>query len=718
MLQLVTARFENFRILRDATIDFSTSADRPLTVIRAENLTGKTTLHTALQWVFYGDDVLPVPTTRQKYRLHPLDWDPVAEGRIVPILGEVTFKYSTTTSTPTGSEEIVEDEYVLRRSSEERLGDDDQFERFTAHPTLLQRTQAGFTPIETNPAVLIEEMIPGSLRDVFFTDGDRALSFIQASQDAKRERVEEAIRALLGLEVVESAHRHVTKALADIRRSLGGGGKGEDDYESLTRRLSDIDDHLLQEQDKRSEARASHARLEQEITQYRERLERALTKGDREELANQLNRANQDRRTAESVLTDRTKKLADLFGESTLALGLLSNFVEKARVQLEPLHNEGKIPSTFVPLIRERLNAGQCICGASLGEGTDEREHLLQHLKEREGDDELNDRLGQLYYRAETFGVSLLDPRERWSDILRDRSRQVDDARYALRRAQEEVAELELKLDQVPETDVAELRRQIKDAEEERANQLKIATLAEAEIARLEEDKLKVSKARDSIMKSQDKYRRQKANEQATEDLLRVLGGTIGVLKGEKLQNVSDEMNRLFLSMIVADPDQNALIQEAAVTPEYDIVVTGSRGRRLDPDTDLSGASRRALTIAFILALTKVSGTSAPNIVDTPLGMTSGEIKRSIVRAALTESTQLVLFLTRDEIHNIEEILDTHVGQICTMSNTGHWPGQLVNKPPFDDMRVLICPCNHREYCATCERLHDATSETLSRRAG
>lgn len=717
MLQLVTARIKNFRILRDAIIDFSTSPERPLTVIRAENLTGKTTLHTALQWVFYGDDVLPVPTTRRKYRLHPLDWDPVQEGRIVPILGEVTFRYSTTTSTPTGSEEVVEDEYVLRRSSEERLADDDQFERFTAQPTLLQRTAAGFTPIETNPAVLIDEMIPASLRDVFFTDGDRALSFIQASQDAKRERVMEAIRALLGLEVVEFAERHVTKALADIRRSLGGGGKGEDDYESLTRRLSDIDDQLLQEQDKRSEARASHARLEQEVTQYRERLERALTKGNREELANQLNRANQDKRTTDLVLTDRTKKLADLFGEPTLALGLLSSMVEKARVHLEPLHNEGKIPSTFVPLIRERLNAGQCICGASLGEGTDEREHLLQHLKEREGDDELNDRLGQLYYRAETFGVSVLDPRERWSDILRDRSRQVDDARYALRRAQEEVAELELKLDQVPETDVAELRRQIKDAEEERANQLKIATLAEAEITRLEEDKLKVGKARDTIMKSQGKYRRQKANEQAAEDLLRVLGGTIGVLKGEKLTNVSDEMNRLFMDMIVADPDQNALIQEAAVTPEYDIVVTGSRGRRLDPDTDLSGASRRALTIAFILALTKVSGTSAPNIVDTPLGMTSGEIKRSIVRTALAESTQLVLFLTRDEIHNVEEILDANVGQICTMSSTGHWPGQLVNKPPVDDKRVLICSCNHRQYCTTCQRLHDATSENLTRRA-
>ena len=36
----------------------------------------------------------------------------------------------------------------------------------------------------------------------------------------------------------------------------------------------------------------------------------------------------------------------------------------------------------------------------------------------------------------------------------------------------------------------------------------------------------------------------------------------------------------------------------------------------LNPDRDLNGASRRALTIAFILALTDVSEVEAPNTID------------------------------------------------------------------------------------------------------
>ena len=62
------------------------------------------------------------------------------------------------------------------------------------------------------------------------------------------------------------------------------------------------------------------------------------------------------------------------------------------------------------------------------------------------------------------------------------------------------------------------------------------------------------------------------------------------------------------------------------------------------PDRDLNGASRRALTLAFILALTKVSEVEAPNIIDTPLGMMSGYVKRSVLMTAIRESSQLELY--------------------------------------------------------------------------
>ena len=105
MLELVEANFRNFRLLRDTRVVFSTARERPLTVVRAENESGKTTLLTALKWAFFGDSSLPTPAAGHRYRLHPLDWDADKHGESVDILAEVTFRVRSVTACPTVSEE-------------------------------------------------------------------------------------------------------------------------------------------------------------------------------------------------------------------------------------------------------------------------------------------------------------------------------------------------------------------------------------------------------------------------------------------------------------------------------------------------------------------------------------------------------------------------------------------------------------------------------------
>ena len=69
MIKLIRAEFENFRMLRDLHLQFSSEPDRNLTVIRAANESGKTTILHALQWALYGDTALP--GEGQGFRLHP-----------------------------------------------------------------------------------------------------------------------------------------------------------------------------------------------------------------------------------------------------------------------------------------------------------------------------------------------------------------------------------------------------------------------------------------------------------------------------------------------------------------------------------------------------------------------------------------------------------------------------------------------------------------------
>ena len=186
-----------------------------------------------------------------------------------------------------------------------------------------------------------------------------------------------------------------------------------------------------------------------------------------------------------------------------------------------------------------------------------------------------------------------------------------------------------------------------------------------------------------------------------------MLQSAFNQITNEELTKVSNLMNSVFLEMIGADPEQGAIIKRSEISPSFDIIVFGPNDRTLNPDRDLNGASRRALTLAFILALTRISEVEAPNVIDTPLGMTSGYVKRAILRAAIRESTQLVLFLTHDEILGCEELIDDAAGKTMTLTNPAHFPVMLVNDPKTERRKVLMCNCNHRQHCTVCERRLD-----------
>ena len=91
-MKLLRAEFQNFRLLRDLELEFASDRDKHLTVIRAANESGKTTILHGLQWALYGEAALP--GKGEGFRLHPIDWD-ASEGKRVPITATVEFELTT-----------------------------------------------------------------------------------------------------------------------------------------------------------------------------------------------------------------------------------------------------------------------------------------------------------------------------------------------------------------------------------------------------------------------------------------------------------------------------------------------------------------------------------------------------------------------------------------------------------------------------------------------
>lgn len=570
------------------------------------------------------------------------------------------------------------------------------------------------------PESLITDELPTELREVFFTDGDRALSFIEAevSIQTKRQRVQSAIRSLLGLDVLEKATGHIKKTEADVNkqaRSIGGGS----DIQRVSLQLEKLDADIEAVEKERDDANEQFTNWDTDLAKRERQLSEALQKGDKEKLQRELEAAKVSLRRADEMIATASKEHATLFTGRSLGRDLLSTTLGHVFEKLDALKDKNEIPNTTVPVLEERLSSGMCICGECLDparpEGFDDPErarrrgdHIRGLIEKSRAADEVKQIVTDLYFHSRDLRPAPAGGTVGW---IADYTRIVEH-RHRLNEVRQEAGRklkaLEAQVEQLEDTHIREIQDAKKFAKEQRDKHLNLKTRAETRLEGLRETQVRLKAERTRLVGEQSKGVRILAELNVVQDISSVLKRAYDRITTDELRKVSAEMNDIFLEMIGADPEQGAIIQQAEISAEFDIIVYGPDRRTLNPDRDLNGASRRALTLAFILALTKVSEVEAPNVIDTPLGMMSGFVKRSVLRKAIQESAQLVLFLTHSEIEGCEEIIDKAAGAVVTLTNPAHFPRMLVNDSRAGKRTVLRCGCDHRQECNVCRRRLDA----------
>ena len=708
-MRLIRAEFENFRLLRQLGLDFVTDRARRLVVIRAENDTGKTTILNALQWAFYGDAALP--GKGQDYRLHPIDWD-ASEGNRVPVSVQVEFE---TTAVRRSSKGLIETkrQYRLIRSAYETLNGA-EWDRSPSVVKLFQMLETGSVPIEP-PEAVVDDELPPELRDVFFTDGDRALSFIEAavSVTTKRERVQRAIRSLLGLGIIEDGLRHVKKAAAEANRAAKGIGANER-LTQLATRLEQIDRDSGELEEKIVDAKAQFAAFDEKLAEIQRQIDAALVRGDREKLQQELEQAEKQAKHIDNQRDAARKEHSELFRTLALSRDLLGPVLGRALAKLGELHDQGKIPNTTIPVLEDRLGRSVCICGESLDpsdtDGQRRREHVQRLIDDSRRADDLQSRVTDLYYGSRALQPDQAGDEGHWLAAYAKVVERRDELAIVREEQGKKLRALEVRLDGVPDTNVQGLREAKRQYAEQRDRFNAVRSRYETQVEGVRKERESLVLQRDNLLREQRRGARVLADLDVARDIESVLSDSYDRITGEELGKVSELMNSIFLEMIGADPEQGAIIRKAEISKDFDIVVYGPNDRMLNPDLDLNGASRRALTLAFILAVTKVSEVEAPNVIDTPLGMMSGYVKRSVLRTAIRECSQLILFLTRSEIADCEEIIDREAARVITLTNPAHYPKMLVHAPQVPRRAVLRCACDHRHECRTCERRIDASA--------
>jgi DNA sulfur modification protein DndD len=716
---------DNFACFDNIVIEPSSDPGKPLTVIRAENGCGKTTLLRAIRWGMYGE--LSLPGNREQFSVHPADWYPEDSG----VITTVKIEFETDGSgrdDPQGNPTTILYELTRSVTTISHSGAPD-FRRINERTQLMVRdTDGSWHSHDSGVDAVVGQLLPWELRDFFVMDADEAADFVGGSENKMITRQEvtkkttDAVRALLGIDIFRDARNRVKKLAQKFERQA-------------TKAVGDAD--LDKQQDELDELRRQQERLQNGINDDKRResdIKESLDKArDSLELLvgaisarNELkHRLKDNRKRLDQVNTDRKVAIKQYAGEleSIDLFGVLaSREVAQSRRCLQPLYDNDQIPMKHIGFVRNLLRNGICVCGEDLSRNGGRRRHVEEALEQSDGQEGRANHLAQVLDAAVALQVHH-DSME-WGLRCDKHAESISDIDEQLRDIKNDRRDIENKLDKVDDEQVQVMRDKIAALE----------TQLDAIKRKVNTDKGTDDQLTHRITGLERQITHQRRRQRAARDqeksretadaVVEVLRRAYDTIEREQIEELSAEMNVLFANMVmnVADDESETLdhrkarlkmIDEVGLRPihgnpgQFEIFALSHRGRAMPP-TEINGASRRTIALAFVLALCKVSQTRAPLIADSLLNFMSGVVRSNTLRVTATSATQPILLLTGSDLESQTEVETVERFASATYTLTGQWQhvdhdGDVVNQT--DPRRIaLLCRCGPRQYCAVCER--------------
>lgn len=359
----------NFRQFKGKqTIAFSDDTDRNVTVIIGENGSGKTTLAQAFTWCLYGDTDF-----KNKSVINLSVAQELAISDKMSVYVELTVKHKDVTYK------------IVRKQSYQK----DRTGAIKTSPTKLTITYKDKGEIETvresQLDAKIKEILPKELSRYFFFDGERIEKMSGEIQSGKSQEFAEAVKRLLGLNTYTAAIQHIGgKEKAGKLNSVIGSFNAQYDSSSddRIRQYSEAYDRYQQELDRLTGRKVElEDTIIPQIESECERLSNIIAKNkDGERFSADCKKLNERINKNNAIIDTSTEKILTSF-KRNYKYFFYKRIVADA---LEVLSEADKIDKG-IPDIRDRtieylINAGTCICGNKICDGSAEHKALIDLL--------------------------------------------------------------------------------------------------------------------------------------------------------------------------------------------------------------------------------------------------------------------------------------------------------------------------------------------------
>jgi DNA sulfur modification protein DndD len=630
-MQFDKLQVQNFRQYYDEQpIEFSQKDDKNVTVIHGANGAGKSALRNSFLWLFYNEVDLPQPEHIPNERA-------IAEADVGDrIRVEVKLEF-----------DHEERHYWTERWAEyeKQATDDLDGELVDKGAHVQYRNVDGKTVTPENPNTSLERFIPKRLSHLFFFHGEE---IDQLSRQDNQDKVREAIRNLMGLEILERSIRH----LEWVQKNEFEEEMEEYGSEELADYIAKRDaqqEKLTQKKERKKNIEESVEETEEELESVKERLRELEDTRELQQERDELEEREQELRDEIDDINDSIRDTCSEKGHLVFAMPA----VEKTAEALEEKRKKGEIPSEIKEqFVEDRLDMGICICGRDLVEDTNPYKKV-KNWKNKAGSDDLDQAATNITSRLR----GLVDARsdlfnEIENDLTRRRERLDEIEKIA-----ERLDEISNEISEKEKEDVKELERRRGTLKERIDNMGQKKNRIDNDIEqiddRISEIEDEIQDAREEEEKSKKARRRFLAAQRAREKL----EAKFEAYQNQVRKQVDEKVKDIFDDII----SKNYWTE---ISEDYSLEVYKEvGGDELVSTVPTSTGERQVASLAFIGALTSLTreqyesnqdnvyfqGGVYPMVMDAPFGYLGTEYQRGVSQKIPTLSDQVVVLVTEPQ---------------------------------------------------------------------
>jgi len=438
-MKLVHLQLCNFRQFYSKTLQIKfASGARNTTVIYGNNGAGKTTILNAFTWVLYEKFTAAFASPELLVNQRAITEANLEQG--VECWVELQFEHDRKL-------------YQIKRKCYANKVSDTQVKYSDTKLFMLVAGDDGrwYPPLEA-PADIIARILPASLHQYFFFDGERIDSFFRHNQN---HNIAEDTKELLGVKILDRAIEHLKKAKRTLQEELQELG------DARTKELLNKQIKLEQKQDKLLTSHQENIAKVKQLEQQKSNLSRQLLDVSGADKIQKLKtRLVQQQKNIKKDLVENKIKLKKLLSRSSHTV-FLENLSDRFLDLLESLRDRNQLSSGIKQeFIQQLLNQESCLCGTSLIPETAAFNNVKSWLKKVELKN-----IEESAIRLETQVIKIeTEADDFWQQLDRN-SADINHQYLELNRLETEVNQANQQLKIYPNRNIQQLQQQIEQIE-------------------------------------------------------------------------------------------------------------------------------------------------------------------------------------------------------------------------------------------------------------